>query len=964
MDKTLIYTTDKCIGCNKCIKSCPGIGVNQSVFEGDNSRIIVDPEKCIHCGTCLHRCDHKARRFSDDLDDVLAGLENNEKIVLLIAPSFFLSHSEEAPYILGFLSSLGFYAMYDVTYGANITTWACIKYTKQTKRTGLISSACPVIVDYIEKYKPSLISRLMPVMSPAGCLMTYLESKIYCEETDIKYAFFGPCIGKHEEYTSYPDGRKFDYSFTFKSLFSYIRDDKITPKQYGKKSCNELPTFGRGCFYPIPGAMGANIKNFLTEENFVKQIEGPERVFSYLDVFEKMMLGGDSLPLFVDILNCEGGCNEGVATLSSAEDAEILTANVFANLSSYTTPKADEPFAYDKSPEERWTVMDDFFTIKQDLDYRDFMRKFNEDASILYPPVTEEELDAIFVSMKKTTSNERNINCTSCGYKSCKQMATAIYHGYNSPENCVHYVKDALLNSKHQMEQVLASLNGGDEKAGLTMTDSDQIVEAILKAVNEVENKREELNNSIHARTNMFANLTHELRTPLNAIMSMTDMMDRKNLSEEQLNSLKSIQTAGNGLMDTIGEILDFSKMEAGKFSIIEDSYHLHELLREIATIMSFRCVEKKLQFIRKLDRTIPNELIGDSRRIRQICINTIGNAIKYTNLGSVTADVSWNHNKDDVHLIIGVSDTGIGIKDEDIPFLFDSYKRVDEKDNQHIIGTGLGLSITKNLVDSMGGTITVNSKYGVGTKFTIDLPQRVNDFITIGEVIDSLNNTTSTEADESAKSNADSIFYSPSCRVLVVDDIAVNLQIARAFLDQMQIYSDIALSGEEAVKMCFDRKYDFLFIDHLMPNMNGLETIAAIKASGGHNTDTPIIYLSAFDEGDLNEIAGNIAQGFIEKPIKKEQLRSVLRSLIAEENIINEPEGCIPSPEDIENAAKNGDTEGLLLLYASIERYCLHIGDDATTRFIKKYRIMLQQGNNELPINSVDAVIARCKTL
>lgn len=965
MDKqTLIYTTDDCIGCNKCIKSCPGIGVNHSVREGENSRIIVDPEKCIHCGTCLRNCDHNARRFNDDLDDVLAALDNNEKIVLLVAPSFFLSFPEEAPYILGFLSSLGFYAMYDVSYGANINTWASIRYLKQTLRTGLISSACPVIVDYIEKYKPSLISRLMPVMSPAGCLMTYLDAKVYSEETDIKYAFFGPCIGKHDEYTSYPNGKKFEYSFTFKSLISYFINNNITIKQYGRKSCNELNSLGRGCFYPIPGAMGANIKNFIGDSFFIKQIEGPDRAFSYLATFEKMMLGGDSLPLIIDILNCEGGCNEGVATNASAEDAEILIANVFANIPSFTTPEIDRPFEDGKTPDEKWAIYNDFFSIEQDLDYRDFMRKFNEDASLEYPPVSDESLETIFVSMNKLTKNDRNINCTSCGYKSCKQMATAIYYGCNRPENCVHYVKDALLNSKHQMEQVLTSLTGGKEKVGLAMTDSDQIVEAILKAVNEVENQREELNNSIHARTNMFANLTHELRTPLNAIMSMTEMIDKNNLSEEQLVNINSIKTAGNGLMDIIAEILDFSKMEEGKFSIIEDTYYLHELMGEVVTVMNFRCVEKKLQFIRKMDPTTPDIFIGDARRIRQISINTIGNAIKYTNYGSVTIEATWNHNMEDPHLILSVEDTGIGIKEEDIPFLFESYKRVDEKANKHIIGTGLGLSITKNLVESMNGTISVQSKYGVGSKFTVDIPQRIKEYVPIGDIMAKASKALASKPANESKSQNNGLFFVPSYRVLVVDDVAVNLQIARAFLDQMQIYTDIALSGEEAVKLCSEKKYNLLFIDHLMPSMNGIETIAAIKASGGFNADTPIIYLSAFDEGDLQNIAGSIASGFIEKPIKKEQLWSVLQNLIPKEHIISDHFGSIPSQEALKKAGDAKDAKELLLLYAELERYCLNKGDAATTRFIKKYRIMLQQGNIEVPMTNVDTVIARCRII
>lgn len=903
MDKSpLIYTTSDCVGCNKCIKSCPGTGANLSVRDGDDSKIIVNPEKCIHCGTCLRNCEHNARRFADDFDDLLAALDNNEKIVLLVAPSFFLSYPDEAANVLGLFGTMGFSAIYDVSYGANITTWASLKYIKETQRAGLISSACPVIVDYIEKYKPSLVSSLMPIMSPAGCLMTYLDLKVYSKDADVKYAFFGPCVGKHDEYTTYPEGKRFDYSFTFKSFFEYIRTAGINLCEYAGRECDPLESLGRGCFYPIPGAMGSNLRNFLGGSFFIKQIEGPARAYPYLDTFEKMIQQGDNLPKFVDILNCEGGCTEGVATATSYEDAEILATGIFANLQKYLKDKEDKPFVEALSKENRWAMVDNFFSVKEGLDYHTFSREFIKLESSGHGMVSDENLEDIFLSMHKYTEGDRNINCSSCGYKSCRQMATEIFYGNNRIENCVHYVKDVLLNNKRKLEQVLESITGGKDKVDLAIIDSDQLVEALAHAINEVENQREELNNSIHARTNMFASLTHELRTPLNAIMSMTEMIDKKNLSDEQLNSINSIRTAGNGLMEIIGEILDFSKLEAGKFNIVEDTYSVSELLSEIVTVMNFRCVEKKLQLIHNLDPTLPENLIGDAKRIRQICINIVGNAIKYTNFGSVTIDAGWNHDKENPALIWSVTDTGIGIKEEDIPSLFESYKQVNEKESQHIIGTGLGLSISKNLTDSMGGTLTVESTYHVGSKFTLTLPQRISEYISVS---DALKESGATVPDESEATSRDiNAFSVPLYKALVVDDVSVNLQIARAFLDQHQIYTDIAISGEEAIRMCFEKKYDILFIDHLMPEMNGLETIAMLKASGGLNTETPIVYLSAFEEGDLREIAGDVAQAFLEKPIKKDTMSMVLRGLIPEEYIVENTEGFVPTAEEIKEAS------------------------------------------------------------
>ncbi len=963
MDKDkLIFTTDECIGCNKCIKSCPGIGVNSSVTDGYNSKIIVNPDNCIHCGTCLRNCVHRARRFTDDFTDFLLALENNEKIVLLIAPSFFLSFPDEAPFILGFLDSLGVYEIYDVSFGANITTWAAIKYFKETGRSGLISSACPVIVDYIEKYKPSLIDSLLPIMSPAGCLMTYLDYKRYKDDESVKYAFLGPCLGKHDEYTSYPDGKKFDYTFTFKTLFDYTIEKGINVVSYGRKECVHLESPGRGRLYPAPGGLAGNIKNFIDESYYIKQIEGSNRVYEYLNTFDKMHENGDNLPLFVDILNCEGGCNEGVATNFVAEDAELTMSKVHADIPKYISERENSTYLDSISKSNRFRVFDNYFSNIEMLDYRQFYRKFNTDNAITQYVASDDALNEVFITMKKNTPDERNINCTSCGYASCKDMATAIYFGFNKPENCVHYVKDELLANKQRLEQVLQSVTGSDDQLDISITNSEQIVDTILSAVNEVWNQREELNNTIHARTNMFANLTHELRTPLNAIMSMTELMDTRNLNQNQLDSIASIKTAGKGLLDTISEILDFSKLEENQMTIVEDKYNLAELFGEIVTVINFRCIEKKIQFIRVLDPSLPSELIGDYKRIRQVTLNILGNAVKYTNLGSVTINATWNKDKENPVLIISVTDTGMGIKKEDIPFLFDSYKQVNEKETRHIVGTGLGLSITKNLMESMGGNIKVESEYGRGSTFTLEIPQKIEHYSSISEALAKDSNMA--KHTDNLSDGPDEFFMAPNYRALVVDDTLVNLQVARGFLDKMHIYSDIAQSGKEAVEMAEKEKYDILFIDHLMPQMNGFETIAEIKAGNGPNINTPIVYLSAMDTSQLLKEVGDIVCDYLEKPIKKEQLWKILRHIIPSDEVVDKTMGYIPSDADLRDAVNKREVKKLLYMYSAIEAYADYVSNLDTVRFIKKYRIMLQQGHLDAPFEQVEAVIARCHLL
>lgn len=953
--KILIYTNDTCVGCNKCIKYCPGPGVNNSVNDGNKSRIIVNGDKCIHCGQCLKECEHNARNFSDDLVEVLEGLSRGEKIVLMVAPSLFLTYPEEAPYIIGYLRALGFVAIYDVSVGANLCTWATVKYIKNTGRFGLISSACPVVVDYIEKYKPNLIPRLMPIMSPAGCLRTYLENKVYADsEDEIKYAFLGPCIGKHDEYTTYPDGRKLDYTFTYKSVLSYFDDHKDELRKSGRSDCDYLRSSGLGRFFPIPGGLKNNLQNFMGYGYYIKHVEGVSNVCSYLEVYETMMKSGDSLPLVIDVLNCEGGCNEGVATDTSIDEAEIIMTRVHRNSMDVADNSHESPFDASISPKERFEIMDSFISDEEGLDYRDFMRSYNEKAAITEQIVPDEEIDNVFLKMNKITPADRMINCTSCGYKNCRAMAEAIYRGYNTPENCVHYVKNALTENVRQLEQLLATISGENESDESTYMKSEQVFQALQKAIIEVESQREALNNTIQARTQMFANLTHELRTPLNAIMNMTELLDKRNLSEEQLNNVNSISTAGNSLMDTINEILDFSKFEAGKFNIVEDKYYLHDLLTEVVTVMSFRCADKNLQFIRKLDPTTPDELIGDFKRIRQVMINCIGNAVKYTSFGSVTIDASWNHDMDNPVLITSVTDTGIGIKEEDLPYLFDSYRQVNETESKHIIGTGLGLSISKNITESMGGTLTVKSQYQVGSTFTMTLPQKMENYVPISEL--------GRRSVKPGKTNdaPSKEFVIPTLKVLVVDDININVHIARTFMDRLQIYVDGASSGKEAIEKCSSQKYGLIFLDYLMPEMNGLEVAKIIKGSDNPNKDTVIICMSALDEGSKGTEFTDVFDEQLEKPIKKEALHELLQRLTDTNSIIYDSPGTIPSDTSLKNIVAAKDEKALLLAYASIERYAKCHNNDDLFRAAKKYRIMLQQGKPEAPFKNINSVLKK----
>ncbi|MCD8351514.1 MAG: ATP-binding protein [Planctomycetaceae bacterium] len=361
---------------------------------------------------------------------------------------------------------------------------------------------------------------------------------------------------------------------------------------------------------------------------------------------------------------------------------------------------------------------------------------------------------------------------------------------------------------------------------------------------------------AIKAKDMFFAAMSHEIRTPMNAVLGMTELLLSEPLAEKHMSCVKDIKAASQSLLTIVNDILDLSKLEAGELSLIPVHFELSRLLENIRRMAFFLAKEKELDFRFTRDANLPECLYGDDVRLRQILLNVVGNAIKFTKQGSVclnvTADADW--------IRFDVVDTGIGIKREDISSLFEAFKQVDIQKNRKIRGTGLGLAITKILVERMGGSITVESEYGKGSTFTIRLPKVEGD---IGKV----------EQEEGLQ-----IEFSPTAKILVVDDQEVNLRVAKGLIELFGIGCDTAASGEQAVAMARRDHYDLIFMDHLMPDMDGIETTRHIREMGGRRATVPIIALSA--TADMNSRSMFLDGGmndFLPKPIEKRRLQTVL---------------------------------------------------------------------------------------
>jgi len=467
MATSKIFTNENCVGCNQCISKCPCDEANVAVAKDGYNILEVDPDKCICCGECIRSCTHNARYFLDDTERFLSDLKSGNRIPILVAPAL-RSNVPEWPQLLGYLKSLGANAVYDTSYGADICTWAHLRFLTKNPVDGVVTQPCPAIVNYIEKYVPGLLTRLSPIHSPAMCTAIYMRN---VKKLQGPYAFLSPCIAKFDEFSD-PNcggGSIVGYNVTYKRLVEYLDSNRVNWR--GSEAAQyDNEAHGLGSIYSSPGGLKVNIEQYV-KGKWIFQVEGQPHTAHFL---EEYLMKKTNLPFIVDVLNCARGCNAGTGAIRTEEDEYEISEAMYNVVNDTMKNKS----------KKKLPPGPNFAKFDKTLNLDDYIRKYTA-KQVNRRKVSAAQMEKAYMDMIKPSEKSRRLDCRGCGFPTCEKMAKAIAKGINLVENCSDYNRSMMQQESEKIDQ----MNQETEKKSAELREA---IKDMITAIHEASEKTQD----------------------------------------------------------------------------------------------------------------------------------------------------------------------------------------------------------------------------------------------------------------------------------------------------------------------------------------------------------------------------------------------------------------------------------------------------------------------------------------